>query len=85
MYVNYALFLNNIYYQGSSLYVLLSNNGSQPVETGGSHWLTFLPDHIYCFLPSYAQDKGEVKVLDFLPEWLVEDFLFCKELDLTEV
>ena len=84
LYFSYYVY-KQIYYQGSSSFVLLSNNGSQPTETGGTHWLRFLPDHIYCFLPSFSQYKGEVHVLDHLPQWLVEDFMFCKELVLKEV
>ena len=84
LYTSYYV-CKRIYCQGSSSFVILSNNEGQLTETGGTHWLRFLPDHIYCFLPSFSKDNGEVQVLDHLPSWLVEDFLFCKELDLAEV
>jgi hypothetical protein len=64
---------------------LLRNNGAQPVATGGSHWLEYLPDHLYCFLPSYSEDEGRVKVYDHVPCWLTDDFSFCTQLDINKV
>ena len=47
--------------------------------TGGTHWIEFLPDHVYCFLPSSTADAGKVEVHRQMPDW-VKDFLFCMEI-----
>ena len=70
-------------FQGSSYYFVLKDNGSQGIRTGGTHWLRFLPNHLYCFLPSLDSDKGHVKVFDYIPEYL-KDFQFCMEIDQVE-
>ena len=55
---------------------MLKNNCVTAKATGGSHWLEYLADHMYCFLPSYDRDKGKVQVYDYIPEF-VKEFLFC--------
>jgi hypothetical protein len=55
------------------------NNGEEPHPTGGTHWLQFLPDHVYCFLPSLDADKGEVRVFEHPPKFL-DDFLYSEEI-----
>ena len=69
----------SIIHQDQSYFFVLKNNGAKPTPTGGSHWLEFLPDHLYCFLPSYEVDVGKVKVYDFLPKQLA-DFLYSMEI-----
>jgi hypothetical protein len=68
------------FYKGRSYYFVLKDNGGQAIATGGTHWLGFLPNHMYCFLPSYEVDKGQVEVFDYIPEFL-KDFLFCMEIE----
>ena len=55
------------------------NNGTEPHPTGGTHWIEFLPDHVYCFLPSFDVDKGEVEVHQNSPEFL-DNFLYSNEI-----
>ena len=55
------------------------NNGVEPQPTGGTHWLRFLPDHVYCFLPSFDIDKGEVEAHQGLPYFL-KNFLYSMEI-----
>ena len=47
--------------------------------TGGKHWLRFLPDHVYCFLPLFEIDKGEIHIFKSMPDFL-RDFFFCMEI-----
>ena len=68
-----------IFIQGHSYFYILKNNEVHPKATGGTHWLEFLPDHVYCFLPSLLSDKGEVRVAEHIPEY-VKDFLYCMEI-----
>ena len=51
----------------------------KPKLTGGTHWLEFLPDHVYCFLPSVRGDVGLVQVYHHMPDF-VKEFLFCMEI-----
>ena len=55
------------------------NNAVLPNATGGTHWLTYLPGCMYCFLPSFEADKGTVYVYDHIPDFLL-DFLYCTEI-----
>ena len=55
---------------------MLKNNCVPARATGGTHWLEYLPGFMYCFVPSYDSHKGEVKVYDYIPEF-IKDFLFC--------
>ena len=43
------------------------------------HWIEFMPDHVYCFIPSFEIDKGEAFVYDHMPD-LVKQFLYCQEI-----
>ena len=70
--------------QDLSYFVVLRNNGVKPVPTGGSHWLEFLPNHMYCFLPSYEVDVGKAKVYECIPGQLV-DFQFCMEIEKVKI
>ena len=65
--------------QGDSKFYVLMNNGVLSRETGGSHWLTYLPGYMYCFVPSYEAVKGTVTVYDYLPDFLL-DFQFCAKI-----
>ena len=60
------------------------NNNVKPQPTGGTHWLEFLPDHVYCFLPSLAADKGDVEVHEHRPE-LLDDFPFHDEIKVIQI
>ena len=62
-----------------SFFYILKNNASHAKPTGGTHWLEFLPNHVYCFLPSFEADVGKVQIFDHMPEY-VKDFLFCMEI-----
>ena len=62
---------------------MLKNNGVHAKATGGTHWLQFLPDHVYCFLPSFEIDKGQVEIHDHIPDF-VKDFYFCMEIEQVE-
>ena len=75
----YQFILISIISQDQSYFFVLKNNGTKPTPTGGSHWIEFLPNHLYCFLPSYEVDVGKVKVYDFLPKQLA-DFLYSMEI-----
>ena len=72
--LSYSLFI-----QGFSHFYVLRDNCVEPKATGGSHWLEFLPDHVYCFLPSDFS-KGIVHVFDHVPD-CVTDFLYSMEID----
>jgi hypothetical protein len=62
-----------------SFFYVLKNNFSLAKPTGGTHWIEFLPNHVYCFLPSIEVDVGKVRCYDHMPEY-VKDFLFCMEI-----
>ena len=68
--------------QGQSNFYLLKNNAVKPTATGGTHWLEHLPDHVYCFVPSFDMDKGQVVVYDHIPQWLTE---FKYSMEIIEV
>ena len=70
--------MNN--FQGQSYFFVLKNNAIKPLPTGRSHWLEFIPNHMYLFLPSYEADKGKVKVYDFIPRQ-VTDFMYCMKVE----
>ena len=55
------------------------NNGVLPRATGGSHWLTYLPGYMYCFVPSFEAKKGTALAYNYIPDFLL-DFLFCAEI-----
>ena len=55
------------------------NNGVLPRATGGSHWLTYLPGYMYCFVPSIEASKGTALAYNYIPDFLLE-FLFCAEI-----
>ena len=57
----------------------MKDNGSLGTKTGETHSLSFLPNHMYCFLPSSDLDKVDIEVLDYIPEYL-KDFQFCLEI-----
>ena len=71
---------NEIFSQDESFVFVLKNNGVEPIPTGGSHWLQLLPNHMYCFLPSYEADKSEAKVYNFIPRQLAE-FIYCMKVE----
>ena len=54
-------------------------NGTEPQLTGGTHWLEFLPGHVYCFLPSFDADNGEIRVFDDPPKFL-DEFNYSEEI-----
>ena len=58
----------------------MSQNGISPKQTGGTHWLEYMPGYAYCFLPSFAADKGSPLVYDHIPEFLM-DFQYYMEID----
>ena len=60
------------------------NNNVKPRPTGGIHWLEFLPDHVYCFLPSIDADKGEIQVHEHRP-MLLDDFRFHEEIQVSYI
>ena len=64
--------------QGQSHFFVLKNNAVKSKNTGGTHWLEFLPNHVYCFLPSYEGNRGTVQVHTSMPDYLKE-FLFCMQ------
>lgn len=69
--------------QGKSYFYLLKNNAVPAVPTGGSHWIEFLPNHMYCFTPSMEINSGQVIVRKEMPEFL-KDFQFCQEIKMVE-
>ena len=52
-------------------------------KTGETHSLSFLPNHMYCFLPSSDLAEVVIEVLEYIPEYL-KDFQFCMEIDQVE-
>ena len=66
-------------FKDQSFFYVLKNNASYAKPTGGSHWIEFLPNHVYCFLPSFEADAGKVQIFDHMPEY-VKDFMFCMEI-----
>ena len=66
-------------YKGKSYFYYLKNNAVPAVPTGGYHWIEFLPDHVYCFVPSMGINAGSVIIQETMPEFL-KDFLYCKEI-----
>ena len=73
------LVYNIFTFKDQSFFYILKNNASHAKPTGGTHWLEFLPNHVYCFLPSFEADVGKVQIFDHMPEY-VKDFLFCMEI-----
>ena len=57
---------------------MVKNNAVHAQPTGGEHWLEFMPDHVYCFLPSF-ENKGTVLVYDHMPEF-IRNFFYCMEI-----
>ena len=70
---------NKIIPKGKSYFYYLKNNAVPAVHTGSYHWIEFLPDHVYCFVPSMEINAGNVIIQNTMPEFL-KDFLFCKEI-----
>ena len=66
-------------FKDKSFFYILKNNASHPKPTGATHWIQFLPNHVYCFLPSLEADMGKVQIFDHMPEY-VKEFLFCIEI-----
>ena len=76
----YYRFCNKfLVFKGKSGFYILKNNAVHAKPTGGVHWIEFMPDHVYCFLPSSAADAGKVEVHRQMPDW-VKGFLFCMEI-----
>ena len=66
-------------HQGKSHFFLLKNNAVRPDATGMSHWLEFLPDHVYCLIPSFHINEGKAVVYTEMPEF-VKEFVHCMEI-----
>ena len=64
--------------QGQSHFFVLKDNAVKSKLTGGTHWVEFLPNHVYCFLPSYEGNRGTVQVHASMPDF-VKEFLFCMQ------
>ena len=65
---------------GCSYYFVLKDNGSLGTKTGATHSISFLPNQMYCFLPSSDLTKVDIEVLDYIPEYL-KDFQYCLEIE----
>ena len=66
--------------QGESFFYVLKNNGISPTPTGGTHWLKFLPNHVYCFLPSFEVDNGEIHMCNQMPDY-IKDYYFSIQIN----
>ena len=75
---SYRLIIFQILIQGKSHFYVLKDNAVKSKITGGTHWLEFLPNHVYCFLPSYEGNRGTVQVHASMPDF-VKEFLFCMQ------
>ena len=64
---------------GNSYFFILKDNAVHAHPTGGRHWLSFLPGHVYCFYPSELADHGIVEVFDHIPDF-IRDLKFCMEI-----
>ena len=56
--------------QGESYIYMLSNDGSNKLLTGQLQLVEFLPDCMYCYLPSYDIDCGYVQKFEYIPTFL---------------
>ena len=63
---------------------MLKNNAVPAVPTGGSHWIEFLPNHVYCFTPSMEINGGNAIVEKAMPKFLNE-FTYCMEIKKVEI
>ena len=69
-----------MHFQGRSHIFVLSNNpsiGSHPTKM---KVIPFLPNYMYCFLPSDANHHGSLRVVDHIPSFL-KSFKFLLEVD----
>jgi len=74
--------MNCILLQGKSYYFVMMNNSYPNNETIGYHWIEFLPDHVYCFLPSTMPSTGKVRRYTSMPLF-IQKFQYAHEI--TEV
>ena len=68
--LTYGISIKQMYMQGSSYLYVLKNNDVDPVPTGSCRYVQYRPDHVYCLVPSYEVDKGEVVVYEEDPPFI---------------
>ena len=69
-----------MHFQGRSHIFVLSNNPSIGCHPRKMKVIPFLPNHMYCFLPSGANQHGSLQVVDHIPSFL-KLFKFLLEVD----
>ena len=46
---------------------------------GATHWIRFLPNHVYCFVPSDNKGDGILRKFKSMPE-VAKQFKYCMEI-----
>ena len=59
---------------------MLSNNYFDGRLTGQVQIVEFIPNCMYCYLPSSDKDRGYVQIFDYVPEFL-KSFKFLVEIE----
>ena len=63
---------------------MLNNDGVKPKPTGDYHWLEYLPNHAYCFLPSLTSNYGSGKMLKRMPAY-IKDMLYGSKIEKVRI
>ena len=63
-----------------SSFFLLKNNVDVPKPNGKVLWVEYVPDSIYCLLPSSESSHGEVTLYSKMPDFL-NNFVYCLEIN----
>ena len=69
-----------MHFQGSSHIFVFSNNPSIGSHPAKMKIIPFLPNSMYCFLPSDANQHGSLQVVDHIPSFL-KSFKFLLDVD----
>ena len=68
-----------VIFQGYSFFFVLRNEDGLPKANGGKHWMRFLPNHVYCFVPSVSIGEGVLRMSKSMPDD-VKQFKYCLEI-----
>ena len=77
---NVAVFPASNKARGESLFFLLKKTAVIPKESGEKFWVEYLPDSIYCLLPSTEINQGSVTMYSSRPDFL-DKYAYCLEIN----
>ena len=70
--------------QGNSRFFLLNKTAAVPKPSGEKVWIEYIPDSIYCLLPSSESKVGSVTIYSSRPDFL-NDYSFCLEINKSSI